>query len=201
MLHRLSAAEWKSIKPALLIGLALALLQIGSGVAAYYQSKNLLWESKYQTAQNLSTGLVVAVADQMVVKDYASVESRIVQTMSNVEVASVMLTDMSGRVLSALKRDPGQKPRLLFDPYWIPTPDSHEEVIQSRDDAYITTWAKVNLGSDLGWVKLQTYNQLDSADLTSLRQQTFWLSVLSVVSGIVILGVFLWRAYFAVVKR
>ena len=201
MLHRLNAAEWKSIKPALLIGLALALLQIGSGVAAYYQSKSLLWEGKYQTAQNLSTGLVVAVADQMVVKDYASVESRILQTMSNAEVASVMLTDMSGRVLSALKRDPGQKPRLLFDPYWIPTPDSREEVIQSRDDTYITTWAKVNLGSDLGWVKIQTYNQLDSADLSSLRQQTFWVSVLSVVSGIVILGVFLWRAYFTVVKR
>jgi signal transduction histidine kinase len=201
MFHRLSASQWKSIKPALLIGLALAALQIGSGVAAYYQSKSLLWDGKYQTAQNLSRGLVVAVADQMVVKDYASVESRILQTMSNVEVASVMLTDTTGRVLSALKRAPGQEPRLLFEPYWIPTPDSNQAVLQSRDDAYITTWAKVNLGSDLGWVRLQTYNELDSADLGSLRQQNLLLSVLSVVSGIVILGVFLWRAYFTVVKR
>ena len=201
MLHRLSAAQWKSIKPALLIGLALAALQIGSGVAAYYQSKSLLWDGKYQTAQNLSRGLVVAVADQMVVKDYASVESRILQTMSNVEVASVMLTDTSGRVLSALKRKPGQEPQLMFDPYWIPTPTSEQPVLQSRDDAYITTWAKVSLGSDLGWVRLQTYNELDSADLGSLRQQNLLLSVLSVVSGIVILGVFLWRAYFTVVKR
>ncbi len=202
MFHRLSASQWKSIKPALLIGLALAALQIGSGVAAYYQSKSLLWDGKYQTAQNLSRGLVVAVADQMVVKDYASVESRILQTMSNIEVASVMLTDTSGRVLSALKRDPGQEPRLLFEPYWISTPDSGDQaVLQSRDDAYITTWAKVSLGSDLGWVRLQTYNELDSADLGSLRQQNLLLSVLSVVSGIVILGVFLWRAYFTVVKR
>ena len=69
MLQRLSSAQWKSIKPALLIGLALALLQIGSGVAAYYQSKSLLWEGKYQTSENLSRGLVVAVADQMVMKD------------------------------------------------------------------------------------------------------------------------------------
>jgi len=44
MRHRLSASHWKSIKPALLIGLALAALQIGSGVAAYYQSKSLLWD-------------------------------------------------------------------------------------------------------------------------------------------------------------
>jgi signal transduction histidine kinase len=201
MRQRLTSAQWKSIKPALLIGLALALLQIGSGVAAYYQSKSLLWEGKYQTSQNLSRGLVVAVADQMVLKDYASVESRILQTMSNAEVASVMLTDTTGRVLSALKRAPGEEPRLMFDPYWVPTPETQQTVVQSRDKDFITTWAKVSLGSDLGWVRLQTYNELDSADLGSLRQQNLLLSVLSVLSGIVILGVFLWRAYFTVVKR
>ena len=201
MRHRLTSAQWKSVKPALLIGLALALLQIGSGVAAYYQSKSLLWEGKFQSSQSLTQGLVVAVADQIVLKDYASVESRILQTMSNAEVASVMITDTTGRVLSALKRKPGQAPLLMFDPYWIPTPEIEQPLLQSRDDAFITTWAKVSLGSDLGWVRLQTYNELDSADLGSLRQQNLLLSVLSVVSGIVILGVFLWRAYFTVVKR
>jgi signal transduction histidine kinase len=201
MLQRLNASQWQSIKPALLIGLSLALLQIGSGVAAYYQSKSLLWEGKFQTSHNLTQGLVVAVADQMVLKDYASVESRILQTMSNAEVASVMLTDTTGKVLSALKREPGQEPRLVFEPNWIQTPATEQAFVQSRDDAFITTWTKVSLGSDLGWVRLQTYNELDSADLRSLRQQTLLLSALSVVSGIIILGVFLWRAYFTVVKR
>lgn len=201
MQHRLTASEWRSIKPALWIGLALALLQIGSGLAAYYQSKNLLWEGKYQTAQNLTQGLVVAVADQLVLKDYASVESRILQTMSTPEVASVMLTDTQGKVLSALKREPGQAPRLQFEPHWIQTPLSQEVIQQSRDDDFITTWIKVKLGTDLGWARLQTYNELDTADLRSLRQQTLLLSALSIVSGIIILGLFLWRAYFTVVKR
>ncbi len=200
-MQRLTSAQWKSIKPALMIGLALALLQIGSSVAAYYQSKSLLWEGKYQTSQNLSQGLVVAVADQMVLKDYTSVESRIVQTMSNAEVASVVLTDTTGKVLSALKREPGQEPHLMFEPNWVATPKDDQAVLQSRDQNFITTWAKVSLGSDLGWVRLQTYNELDSADLGSLRQQNLLLSVLSVLSGILILGVFLWRAYFTVVKR
>jgi signal transduction histidine kinase len=137
----------------------------------------------------------------MVLKDYASIESRILQTMSNAEVASVMVTDTMGRVLTALKRQPSQEPRMMFDPYWVPTPETDAPVLQSRDQSYITTWAKVSLGSQLGWVRLQTYNELDSADLGSLRQQNLLLSVLSVVSGIVILGVFLWRAYFTVVKR
>lgn len=201
MLHRLTPSEWKNVKPALLIGLALALLQIGSGLAAYYQSKNLLWEGKFQSAQNLSHGLVVALAEPMVLKDYAAAESRIVQTMASAEVASVMLTDTGGKVLSALNRKPGQEPSLMFDPYWIEPPQATDEVLQSRDNAFITTWAKVSLGSDLGWVRLQTYNELDSTDLRSLRQQTLLLSALSVISGIIILGVFLWRAYFTVVKR
>ena len=100
MLQGRSLSNWKSIKPALFIGLALATLQIFSGLAAYYQSKNLLWDSKYQTALNLTKGLIVSVVDQVVTKDYGSIESRILQTMSNAEVASVVLTDTSGSDIS-----------------------------------------------------------------------------------------------------
>ena len=42
---------------------------------------------------------------------------------------------------------------------------------------------------------------LDQDELTSLRQQTLWLSIASLLSGAVILGLFLWRAYFSLVKR
>ena len=196
-----SLSFWKSFKPALLIGLALAALQIFSGLAAYYQSKNLLWDSKYQTAQNLTQGLIVSVVDQVVTKDYGSIESRILQTMSNAEVASVVLTDNSGKVISALKREIGKEPHLVFDLNWIQTPDLNQPSLQSRDEAYITTWAPVSLGVHLGWVRLQTYNSLDTAELGSLRQQNFLLSGLSIVSGLLILGVFLWRAYFSVIKR
>ena len=196
-----SPSFWKSFKPALLIGLALATLQIFSGLAAYYQSKNLLWDSKYQTAQNLTQGLIVSVVDQVVTKDYGSIESRILQTMSNAEVASVVLTDKSGKVISALKRDIGKEPHLVFDLNWIQTPDLNQSILQSRDEAYITTWAPVSLGVHLGWVRLQTYNSLDTAELGSLRQQNFLLSGLSIVSGLLILGVFLWRVYFSVIKR
>jgi len=196
-----SPSFWKSFKPVLLIGLALATLQIFSGIAAYYQSKNLLWDSKYQTAQNLTQGLIVSVVDQVVTKDYGSIESRILQTMSNAEVASVVLTDKTGKVISALKRDIGREPHLVFDLNWIQTPDLNQSSLQSRDEAYITTWAPVSLGVHLGWVRLQTYNSLDTAELGSLRQQNFLLSGLSIVSGLLILGVFLWRVYFSVIKR
>lgn len=195
------AAQWKAIKPALLIGLALALLQIVFGLAAYQQSKNLLWEGKFQTSQNLTEGLVVAVIDPLVLKDYSSVESRIMQTMSNREVASVLLTDASGKVISHLKRSPKLEPQLMFEPVWMEPPHTPNDIYQTRDDDFITTWAQVSAGQTVGWVRLQTYNELDGEDLVSLRRQTLLLSGLSVLTGVAILGVFLWRAYFASVRR
>ena len=197
----LSASQWKSLRPALVIGLLLALLQIGSGVVTYYQSKNLLWEGKYQAAHNLAQGLVVAVADQMVVRDYAAAESRMVQTMANLEVASVALTDLSGKVLIHMARGAGGTPRLVFTQPQMTLPPTHEAVVQSRDAQFITTWAKIQLGMDVGWIRLQTLNSLDTDDLSSLRRQTGLLSALAVLSGAIILGVFIWRFYFAVVER
>jgi len=201
MSQRLSTSDWKSIKPALFIGLALALLQIGSGLATYHQSKNILWEGKFQTAQNLTHGLVVAVADQVVLKDYAGLESRIAQTMSNEQVASALLTDLTGKVLTHLQRDTKKEPRLIFEPSHLTLPDTQEATLQVQDAQFITTWNKVSLGQDLGWARVQTYSELDNADLVGLRQQTLVLSALSVVSGILLLGIFLWRSYFVVVQR
>lgn len=195
------SSNWKNIKPALLIGLALATLQIFSGLAAYYQSKNLLWESKYQAAQNLTNGLVVSVVDQVVSRDYGSIESHILQTMANDEVATVVLADTEGKVISALKRDVGEKPHLVFDLNSIAVPEINQANLQTRDDAYITTWAPLALGVHLGWIRLQTYSALDTAELSSLRQQNLLLSGLSIISGLLILGVFLWRAYFSVIER
>lgn len=199
---QLSASQWKSLRPALLIGLLLALLQIGSGVVAYHQSKNLLWEGKFQAAQNLATGLVVAVADHVVMRDYAAAEARILQTMANLEVASVALTDVSGRVLMRMKRSPGGVPQLVFgDSQLAPPTNITQPFTQSRDEQYITTWAKIELGLGVGWIRLETHSSLDSDDLASLRRQTLLLSALAVLSGSVVLGVFIWRFYFAVVKR
>lgn len=200
---QLSAPQWRSLKPALLIGFALALLQIGTGVLAYYQSKNLLWESKFQLAKNLTNGLVVAVADQVVLRDYAALEARMLQTMANDEVFSVLVADTTGKVLTHLARVQGHEPRLQLSDSSIEFPKSLGEggVIQSRNDTFITTWQKIKLGLDVGWVRIQTLNTLDTDDVGHLRRQTLWLSALSVLSGGVILGVFLWRFYFAVVRR
>lgn len=200
-MKRLITGHWKGIFPALLIGLALAFLQIVFGLATYHQSRNLLWEGKFQTSKNLTQGLIGAAIDPLILQDYAALEARILQTMSNRELASVLLTDASGKVLSHLERLPGAEPRLTFEPAVVETPHMQDEIVQSQDETFITTWGRVNVGQTVGWVRLQAYNELDDEDLVNLRRKTLLLSGLSILSGVAILGVFLWRVYFVSVRR
>ena len=194
--------NWKDAKPALLIALALALLQIATGWITYQQSTQLVRDTKFSSAASLANGLVAAIADLVVLKDYAAIESRMLQTMANPEVVGASLINLEGKVLSALQREAGQ-PKLVFNvPPVVVSPQMRAQtLVQTVDEVHITTWTQINVGTGLGWVKLTTLVALDQDELASLRQQTLWLSIASLLSGAVILGLFLWRAYFSLVKR
>ena len=198
----LDRQNWKDARPALLIALALALLQIATGWITYQQSTQLVRDTKFSSAASLANGLVAAIADLVVLKDYAAIESRMLQTMANPEVVQAALINLEGKVLSGLQRSNG-KPKLVFNlPAEVLSPQMlSQPLVQTVDEVHITTWTKIDVGTGLGWVKLTTLVALDQDELTSLRQQTLWLSIASLLSGAVILGLFLWRAYFSLVKR
>lgn len=200
---QVTAQQWRRIRPALLIALALAILQLGLGAVAYYQSRNVLIEGRLSAAHSLTQGLVVAVGEEWAQRNYASMEARVLQTMSDPVVASVALQDLQGRVLVRIERAaPHDATRLVYDaPAFDPPQKDDPTHWQHTDSERLTTWAPVRLGVTLGWIRVQTFLELESDDWSSLRRQNFWLALLSLVSGGVILGVFLWRAYFAVVKR
>ena len=64
---------WKDARPAMLIALAMAVLQIVTGLITYQQSTQLVRESKFVAAAHLANGLVAAIADLVVLKDYAAI--------------------------------------------------------------------------------------------------------------------------------
>ena len=194
--------HWKDIRPALLIVLALAVVQIATGWITYQQSTNLVRESKFSAAANLANGLVAAISDALVVKDYAAIESRMQQTMANQEVAEIWLINPTGKVLTGLKRE-GNATKVVFNAAAseLPASSPDKALAQTADERFITTWTKIDVGMGLGWIKLTTLVSLGEDELTSLRRQTLWLSMASLLSGALILGLFLWRAYFSLVKR
>lgn len=199
----ISQQQWRRVRPALAIALALALLQLGLGTVAYYQSRNVLMEGRLSAAHSLTQGLVVAVSEEWAQRNYASMEARVLQTMADPVVASVTLQDTQGRVLVRLDRyAPHAHPHSLYNtPAWSTPQETDPTTWQETGADRLTTWAPVRLGVTLGWIRVETFLELDSDDWASLRRQNFWLALLSLISGGVILGVFLWRAYFALVRR
>jgi signal transduction histidine kinase len=200
---QITPQQWRRVRPAMLIALALAVLQLGLGAVAYYQSRNVMIEGRLSAAHSLTQGLVVAIGEEWAQRNYASMEARVLQTMADPVVASVVLQDLQGRVLVRLERaSPNDVLRLNYtaQPFAVPS-ENQPNTWQRTDKDRLTTWAPVKLGVTLGWIRVETFLELDSDEWASLRRQNFWLALLSLVSGGVILGVFLWRAYFALVRR
>lgn len=194
--------KWKRLKPVFLVLGVLLLVQIGSGMFAFKQSKALLLENKLKRAQNLTHGLIVAVVDPLIEKDFSTLESRMMQTMYNDEVLSIQVVDSQGKVLTHLARTPGNEPLEIFDsgPIKLPSEAGLDHVSRIEGDILVC-WEKVNIGVNLGWIRLDMMGAVDGGELDVIKRNAFVLSAISILLGLTAIGVFLWRAYFSAIRR
>ena len=120
-------ASWRRFRAAIFIALVLASLQVAVGVFSYVQSRTALLEGRREAAHNLTQGLVVAVAEEWAQRNYGSMEARVIQTMADVGVASVVLLDLDGRELVRVERNsPRDAPTLSYHRAAPLTPPSPE---------------------------------------------------------------------------
>ncbi len=202
MIELKALLKWKRLKPVILVIGVLVLVQIGSGVFAFKQSKALLLESKLKRAENLTHGLIVAVVDPLVQKDFSTLESRMMQTMYNDEVLSIQVVDKQGKVLTHLARTPGNEPLEIFDNTLASLPrEVGVDHISTVEGDILVCWEKVNVGVDLGWIRLDMMGSVDGGELDVIKRNAFVLSSISIFLGLTALGVFLWRAYFSAIRR
>lgn len=194
--------HWKRLKPVFLVIGVLLIVQIGSGLFAYQQSKALLIESKLKRAQNLMHGLVVAVVDPLIEKDFSTMESRIMQTMYNDEVLSIQVVSPQGKVLTHLARTPGNEPLEIFDTSPLEVPhQAGVNHLSTVDGDTLVCWEKITVGVDLAWIRLDMMSSVDGGDLDVIQRNAFVLSAISIVLGLTAIGLFIWRAYFSALRR
>ena len=130
---------------------------IAGGLYTYLQFRQSLLEQKFYAAQNHSKGLSNAVADFLITKDYAAIESHIRQTFSDGDVSAVTITNTSGDLLSGIYRDGDEKLKILISSQKMEIPNfNYKPFIQQIDNDKLTTFYKINLGMDLGLIKIVT---------------------------------------------
>lgn len=155
---------------------------------SYQNSRSLIEQSQDRTRAALARGLVVALSDQLVVRDYAGLESRLLQAMADGSLASALVTDTSGRVLVHLQRDrPQAEPGLLFEPPQIPIPATGQAAGSSTGEL-TTRWTAIEAGEPVGWLRLRTWPTQTDAVLDLLARQYLLLGALAAALLGTILG-------------
>lgn len=127
------------------------------------------------TARLMTEGLAMAVKDDVVARNYAQLETRLLQTAADVQVISALVSDSEGRVLSHVKRGPRtQEPQPVYSTAQVVVPTLSPQLTSHEES--VVQWLRLDAGVPVGWLRLEIADtEIDHA-LTHLRQQgSAWL--------------------------
>lgn len=182
------------LRAALWVGLGAASVAITAGIWFDYRFDQIRASAQEQTASVLANGLANALQDELVTRDYAGLEARLLQSMVNREVLSTLVADTQGRVLSQVRRAKGaERPSPVFDLSSIALP-APGQMSEQRGAARMQ-WVPVEAGIPLGWLRLELGNTEANDALHELQNQTTLVAMLaSTVLGLLLILV-LQRTY------
>ena len=149
------------------------------------QSYLLQREGQQRAASLMAEGLAQAIESDLITRDFAALEARLIQTASHEEVVSVLLADNQGQLLSHVRRRGTNGPvEPLFSPMSI-TPPPRTPLFEFENEQ-LRAWIRVGSIMPMGWLRIEhKATQSDSA----LRELQNQLLTLSLVSGLVLITV------------
>lgn len=156
-----------------------------SSIWTYYNTNQLIQITQERREIALGKGLALAISDLIVTREYAQLESDLRQIMGNENVSSVMATDLNGAVLAYLERKTDAGPVTSnFSVSKIDPPQSLAGQLQIEKVGNISRlWYKIDPGIPLGWIRMETFINVDDALLSNLRMNIL-LSVLILFFGL-----------------
>lgn len=171
-------------------------LLIGGGSWWLVRYSEATLAERAQVAQlRLSEGLSVALIENLVVRDYGALESRLSQAMANPAMRVVAVTNQRGQVLSMVRRDltTGKVSPVFIEKYLSP-PTEKTNFVRRDMGAVSQSWSALQAGQPLGWLYLEVTD--DAADiLMSLGQRTLMVAVGLAVVLLLVFGTILRKAY------
>lgn len=149
------------------------------------QSHVLQREGQQRAASLMAEGLAHAVESDLITRDFAALEARLIQTASNEQVVSVLLADKQGQLLSHVRRRlAGGPAEPLFSPMSV-TPPPYTPLFELEGEQ-LRLWIRVGSVMPMGWLRIELKATQSDAALSQLQHQ---LLMLSLVSGLVLITV------------
>jgi diguanylate cyclase (GGDEF)-like protein len=138
-----------------------ALIGIGTVIAAVI---TMLWfDSRAHqirvaglesTAKIMTEGVANSIRDDVIAQNYADLESRLKQAMSDNRIISIMVANEDGKVLSHVKRGLASGEVAVI--YSSASIDVSSVFSEARTEAFITSkWLRLEAGVPIGWLKME----------------------------------------------
>ena len=171
-------------------------LLIGGGSWWLVRYSEATLAERAQVAQlRLSEGLSVALIENLVVRDYGALESRLTQAMANPAMRAVAVTNQRGQVLSMVRRDvsSGKVAPVFIEKYLSP-PSEKTNFVRREMGTVSQSWSALQAGQPLGWLYIEVTD--DATDiLMTLGQRTLMVAVGLAVVLLLVFGTILRKAY------
>lgn len=169
------------------------------------KTESIVAEGQRRIAVLLAQGLVNAVENPLITRDYSDLEERLRQSVAHEQVRSALVADTAGKVLSHVQQTDGGRPVALFEPERVALPAA-SGIFEAREAGAPTTsgfiyWLRIEAARPLGWLRLEL---VPSATDDTLRRTRFQLNAIFVTAGVtflVLMTLILYRTYSSVARR
>jgi PAS domain S-box-containing protein len=154
------------------------------------------WVGKRQTSvyiQTLSDNLRILsrsnadnAAHYMVIREYAGLETHMLDSANLPEVVSIQVAEPDGHLLCNIERpDRSERPKLNYKVKSIKVPQGSLPILK-REGNQLVSWAPILAGEQLGWVKVSL-----SLDTAQRLVQATWRSTLAIGALWIMVGTIL----------
>ncbi len=159
----------------LLIGLGTLVLVIVAISWFDHQAKEIRVAGRESTAKMMAEGVAIAIQDDVISENYAQIEGRLRQTLSDPQVLSILVSDEDGKVLSHLQIDPATRNiKPIYSSSRVQIPNQPSEVLTVGEAT--TQWLQLVAGVPIGWLRLEIVGTKVDDALTNLRRRVaIWL--------------------------
>ena len=180
------------------LGLAIVILIIISSYWTNHSLNEIIQNSIKLSGKNISAGLASSVTESLISRDYADLEGRIRQALSDDDVISAAVTDTTGKVIINLNRAKvGEPEKLDFSKTKLDAPQSSEAInIDGGGSNTIVFWNPIIVGSHIGWVRVEISKQSSESILNAISVNGFIVLFFS-LGFFVLLSIWKVRSHFS----
>ena len=151
---------------------------------AWEQTENLKIDIQ-RNALAIAQSVAAAAANDLLGGDYDKLESLLRQNVAIDRISDLVIADAAGRVIAQVTRDPGGKPRAVYELAAKPLPLDRQESLTDEHYSYLLA---IERGERIGWVRVtSSLAEIDALQRRIRIDSLFFSTTLSLLAGLVML--------------